>query len=122
MTHSLKRTFDDIYQEFQMPFFAVLGNHDVKGNVLPQVIYSLKNPQWKMPNYFYKFETGLVSFSAINTSCNFWSWWQLSKMTPKHPKGWSILIGHHPIYSTGVHGDNELQKYLDLGLVFEKTF
>ena len=115
-------TFDDIYQNFDMPFMAVLGNHDVKGNVLPQVIYSLKNPKWKMPNYFYQFQVGLVSFAAINTSCNIWAWLRLGKMVTKHPKGWSILMGHHPIYSSGVHGDNELQNIWFWNWFLKKRF
>ncbi len=118
----IEETFDNIYQSFDIPFIAALGNHDVKGDVLSQVIYSLKNPKWKMPNYFYQFQAGLVSFASINTSCNIWAWLQLESMVKKHPKGWSILMGHHPIYSSGVHGDNELQNIWFWNWVLKKRF
>jgi len=38
-----KSKFELVYQKLNLPFFAVLGNHDVRQNALSQLIYSLKS-------------------------------------------------------------------------------
>lgn len=105
----LAQGFEQVYHALDLPFIAVLGNHDVKGNVLAQVAYSLKNPQWLMPNYRYQFEAGSAHFIALNTSCHLWGWLPLRQMLPEKSSKWNIVYGHHPVYSGGFHGDNELQ-------------
>ena len=51
------KKFELVYQKLKTPFFVVLGNHDVKQDALSQVMYSLKNDSWYMPNFEYEFET-----------------------------------------------------------------
>ena len=48
-----KSRYQDIYQGLNIPFYAVLGNHDWRGNPQAQVDYSKKDSRWKMPAYFY---------------------------------------------------------------------
>ena len=108
--------FEMVYNKIKKPFFAVLGNHDVKQNALTQVIYSLRSNYWKMPNYEYSFKTGEAMFYGINTNCPFYferlrkklnqDDTELMKNTTKNP--WKIVFGHHSVYSNGTHGDADI--------------
>ncbi|RZO46239.1 MAG: hypothetical protein EVA81_03720, partial [Proteobacteria bacterium] len=57
-----KTKFEEVYGNIKIPFFVVLGNHDVKQDALSQVIYSLMSSTWRMPNYEYSFKTEDVRF------------------------------------------------------------
>ena len=108
--------FEQVYQNINMPFYAVLGNHDVKQDVLSQLIYSLKSSMWHMPNYEYSFKTVDARFFGLNTNCPFSSERLRKKLNQddaeleansgKRP--WTIAFGHHSIYSNGTHGDVDL--------------
>ena len=108
--------FEQVYQNLNMPFYAVLGNHDVKQDVLSQLIYSLKSSIWRMPNYEYSFKTVDARFFGLNTNCPFSSERLRKKLnqddaeieanSEKSP--WTIAFGHHSIYSNGTHGDADL--------------
>lgn len=100
--------FDNVYGDFKQPFAMILGNHDVKGNVYAQVNHSLQSPNWKMPNFEYNFQAGPVRFFAINTNCPLVPWMRLNdklNQDSNNPKPWTVVLGHHPIYSGGTHGD-----------------
>lgn len=108
--------FEQVYQKINKPFFAVLGNHDVKQDVLSQLVYSLKSPTWRMPNYEYSFNTTEARFYGLNTNCPFSSD-RLRKNLNQHDaqleanaeqRPWTIAFGHHSIYSNGTHGDVDL--------------
>ncbi|OGG98410.1 MAG: hypothetical protein A2508_05740 [Candidatus Lambdaproteobacteria bacterium RIFOXYD12_FULL_49_8] len=92
--------FEEIYR-LDLPFFAVLGNHDFKGNYLAQIHYSEKNRRWRMPAATYQFEAGPVAFYAVNTTCSICSFWSLFKKTAQP---WRVAFGHHPVLSSGRHG------------------
>ena len=66
-----KTKFEEVYGNIKIPFFVVLGNHDVKQDALSQVIYSLMSSTWRMPNYEYSFKTEDVRFFGLNTNCPF---------------------------------------------------
>ena len=66
-----KTKFEEVYRNIKIPFFVVLGNHDVKQDALSQVIYSLMSSTWRMPNYEYSFKTEDVRFFGLNTNCPF---------------------------------------------------
>jgi hypothetical protein len=99
-----------------MPFYAVLGNHDVKQDVLSQLIYSLKSSIWHMPNYEYSFKTVDARFFGLNTNCPFSSERLRKKLNQddaeleanSEKRPWTIAFGHHSIYSNGTHGDVDL--------------
>ena len=107
------KKFEQVYQKLKTPFFVVLGNHDVKQDALSQVMYSLKNDSWYMPNFEYEFETSNANFFGINTNCPF-AYESLRKKLKHKNKAnksnevkspWSIVFGHHSVYSNGTHGD-----------------
>jgi len=103
-----EKAFEKPYQDLSIPFFAALGNHDYKGNVENQIQYSKKSKTWKMPARFYSFSQGDVDFFVLDTNRfnqDQRSWLEASLKKSKRP--WRIVIGHHPIYSYGGHGDTE---------------
>ncbi len=91
----------------KVPFYAVLGNHDIRtNNGVDQVNYSAFNMQGRR---YYTFTQGIVQYFALDTNSNAnWSkqlnW--LAKNLAKSNATWKIVYGHHPLYSSGVHGSS----------------
>ncbi|MBU2512350.1 metallophosphoesterase [bacterium] len=92
--------FESMY-DHNLPFFVILGNHDLKGNWRAQLDYSKISERWNMPSTNYDFEAGPVTFQAINTTCSIKSLWRLFR---KSNKPWRVALGHHPAISSGRHG------------------
>ena len=108
--------FEIVYNKIKKPFFAVLGNHDVKQNAFTQIMYSLKSDYWRMPNYEYSFKTAQAMFYGLNTNCPF-SYERLRKKLNRDEtefktniakRAWKIAFGHHSVYSNGTHGDTDV--------------
>jgi tartrate-resistant acid phosphatase type 5 len=124
--------FEIPYQSIQLPFYAVLGNHDygalglgtefAKGPI--EVAYSGRSTKWKMPSTYYTFHKGNVGFVALDTNSILWantdygsqsSWYAnaIGQLTTT----WKIVLGHHPYLSNGTHGN--AGTYTDLlGILF----
>ena len=89
-----------------VPFYAVLGNHDVRtNNGIDQVNYSGFNMQGR----YYTFTKNIVQFFALDTNKNaLWSeqltW--LEESLASSTATWKIVFGHHPLYSSGIHGSS----------------
>lgn len=118
-----------------LPFYAILGNHDYLGNTRAQMIYSKMNPSWIMPYRYYDQGYQDVHLIAIdtfdmattesfkNSICmgmnifhynsvqhalqedNQMKWLEYVLMTSRSK--WKIVFGHYPIFSNGVHGNTE---------------
>jgi 3',5'-cyclic AMP phosphodiesterase CpdA len=92
----------------KVPFYAVLGNHDIRtNNGVDQVNYSAFNMQGR----YYTFTKGMAQFFALDTNDNAdWSkqliW--LEKNLANSTATWKIVFGHHPVYSSGMHGSSDL--------------
>ena len=108
--------FEQVYNKIKKPFFAVLGNHDVKQNAFAQTMYSLRSDYWRMPNYEYSFETVQARFYGLNTNCPF-SFERLRNKLNRNDAElkananklpWTIAFGHHSVYSYGTHGDTDV--------------
>jgi tartrate-resistant acid phosphatase type 5 len=127
-------SFEDVYTapSLQVPWYAILGNHDYHWNCDAQIAYSQKSSRWRMParyfsqshpmdknitaDFFYLDTTPMVK---IYYSPFFEEATRDQVMTQKVPEQltwlktalaasnaqWKIVIGHHPIYSGGEHGD-----------------
>ena len=94
-----REKFEEIYPQ-NLPFYAILGNHDLKGNWRAQVEYTNHSERWNMPNVNYRFIGGPVQFMGINTSCTICSLWNL--LTPR-PTPWRLVFGHRPMETQGRH-------------------
>lgn len=115
--------FEDVYtgKSLDVPFYAILGNHDYRKNPQAQVDYTAHSRRWKMPEKYYTFteridSTTTAQFFMLNTTpltgAHYeqngyeeqmleWFEQQLQKSTAT----WKIVAGHHPVYSNGRHGD-----------------
>ena len=91
-----------------VPFYFSLGNHDVITNHGQDVVDTLHMPQ---KTYYKVAVSPLVDFFAINTNTFHKTqeiWLESALAQSKTP--WKIVYGHHPLYSTGAHGqDNDLK-------------
>jgi len=128
-----RASFEDVYHHapLQVPWHAILGNHDYNGNCDAQLAYHETHPRWNMPARYYQ-QTHKLSADAtadffyIDTSPMVKSYQRSLRMGPnvrsqdvpkqlEWLKGaladskarWKIVIGHHPIYSGGEHGDTK---------------
>ncbi|MCS5698789.1 metallophosphoesterase [Cyanobium sp. FGCU-52] len=105
----VKATFDRPYRELLaagVPFHAVLGNHDIRtGNGKPQVAY----PPFGMKGRWYSLRRGPVAFFMLDTNVN--APWQhqlpwLKRELAASDAPWKVVVGHHPIYSSGYYGND----------------
>jgi len=127
-------SFEDVYtaSSLQVPWYAILGNHDYHWNCDAQIAYSKKSLRWRMPARYYQQSHSLdknitADFFYIDTTpmvkIYYNPFFEESTrdqvITQKVPEQlawlktaleasnaqWKIVIGHHPIYSGGEHGD-----------------
>ncbi len=126
-----QRSFEKVYvaPSLQVPWHAVLGNHDYHSNCDAQIEYSKTSQRWNMPaRYFVRTEridaTTTADFFFLDTTPmatlhpdemiyhgNIKSqnvpeqmvWFESALKASTAP--WKIVIGHHPIYTGGEHGD-----------------
>ncbi|MEB3259479.1 MAG: metallophosphoesterase [Cyanobacteriota bacterium] len=105
----VETTFQRPYRELlqaRVPFHAVLGNHDIRtANGVPQVAYK----PFGMQGRFYTLRRGLVDFVLLDTNVNAdWqrqgSWLRTVLAQSRAP--WKVVVGHHPIYSSGFYGND----------------
>lgn len=89
-----------------VPFHAVLGNHDIRtDNGVPQVAYK----PFGMKGRFYTLQRGPVDFFMLDTNGN--ADWQrqiswLRTVLARSRAPWKVVVGHHPIYSSGLYGND----------------
>ncbi|HVU08655.1 MAG TPA: tartrate-resistant acid phosphatase type 5 family protein [Verrucomicrobiae bacterium] len=124
-------SFENVYAtpSLQVPWWAILGNHDYHGNCDAQIEYGKTSKRWNMPaRYFTRTEKidadNAVDFFYLDTTPmakldddevmfhgNVISqdvpkqvaWFESALKASTAP--WKIVIGHHPIYTGGEHGD-----------------
>lgn len=105
----LKRVFERPYRNLlkqDVQFRAVLGNHDIRENDGDQqVVYAPFN----MDGRYYRFREGPVEFFALETNKDAaWpeqlAWLEAALAGSDAP--WKIVYGHHPIFSSGKHGNH----------------
>lgn len=128
-----KTSFEDIYSapSLQTPWYVALGNHDYRGSARAQVHYSRTSPRWRMPDNYFKLSgvdhgmpqldifvldttPFLKSFHEQVTEMvhgrvakaetgQQMAWFEDSLATST--ASWKLVVGHHPVYSGGHHGD-----------------
>jgi tartrate-resistant acid phosphatase type 5 len=129
-----KQSFENVYTapSLQVPWYAILGNHDYHANCDAQIAYSKISPRWKMPARYYMQSHQIdkdvtADFFYLDTTPMMRVYYdhffeeptRAQVITQDVPKQmawfkqalasskaqWKIVIAHHPIYSGGDHGD-----------------
>jgi len=127
-------SFEKVYSapSLQVPWRVILGNHDYHANCDAQIAYSKISPRWKMPARYHIQSERIdpettVDFIYIDTTPMVKKYYATDNsektrdqvITQDVPKQlawfkaalavstaqWKIVVGHHPIYSGGEHGD-----------------
>jgi tartrate-resistant acid phosphatase type 5 len=135
-------SFEHVYTapSLQVPWCSILGNHDYHGNCDAQIEYSKISKRWRMPaRYFTRTEVidekNSVDFFYLDTTPmaelkddemillghakdqdvpKQVAWLEAQLQASTAP--WKIVVGHHPVYSGGQHGDTPyiIEKILPL--------
>jgi tartrate-resistant acid phosphatase type 5 len=128
-----RKSFEEVYRDptLQVPWHCILGNHDYHANCDAQIAYNKINPRWNMPARYHwrshQIEAGIAAdFFYLDTTPMVKSYYKdgnektrANVVTQDVPKQlawfraslaaskaqWKIVVGHHPIYSGGGHGD-----------------
>jgi hypothetical protein len=93
-------------------FIVALGNHDRVGGFEEDQLHF-----FKMPGYYYEVHKPNVDFFVLETNLfandTKQQEWLEAGLKASHAP-WKIVLGHHPIYSSGQHGMNGgLQRSLE---------
>lgn len=124
--------FSAIYPKnnFPFPFHAILGNHDYDDEPVikldAELSYQKVNlgTRWNMPAKWYRLELGpatkpLVTVLALDTNYSNTTVsltpeeraaqlvWCKAELEKPRATPWLVVIGHHPLYSNGTHGDDK---------------
>jgi tartrate-resistant acid phosphatase type 5 len=129
-----KQSFENVYTapSLQVPWYAILGNHDYHADCDAQIAYSQLSSRWNMvaryymqcyqidkdvtADFFYLDTTPMVriyynryfeeptyaNVSKENVKAQL-AWFKQALSNSKAK--WKIVFAHHPIYSGGEHGD-----------------
>lgn len=122
-------SFENIYtsHSLMVDWHPVLGNHDYRGNPQAEIDYTNKSRRWRMPARYYSIEKSIgkdgkdkVLLAFLDTSPfdpelyhdkrmhkDFFQQdttaqkkWLDSLLTNSTAK-WKIVVGHHPLYTSG---------------------
>lgn len=87
-----------------VPIYPVLGNHDYHGDVSTWYEIGKVHPRWNFPDRHYSIEfPGTVIFYALDSNYPV----RINESIPgfgNEKSGWTIALGHHPIFSQSLHG------------------
>ena len=127
-------SFENVYSgaNLQRDWFVILGNHDYKGNPQAEIDYSKKSRRWNMPARYYsktekindsvsilfvfidtnpfiaKYQKKKESYADLGMQDTTKQLKWLDELLSTSKAKWKIVIGHHPVYSTGSeHGNTE---------------
>jgi uncharacterized protein YaiE (UPF0345 family) len=116
-----KTKFEKIFDHkpLEIPFYAILGNHDYAENEQAQVEYTEHSKKWRMPARYYKFTEVLkggtqIDFFAIDTEMLVQGWGEAQLSWLENQLGssqarWKIVFGHRPLYT----GDYRYNQKMD---------
>lgn len=110
--------FEIPYAAINLPFYAVLGNHDYghngAGTDFPkgknEVEYTKRSTKWKMPAAYYTMAKGPMELFAFDTNMMMFGQdgdqkKDMAANIAKSTAKWKIGAGHHPYRSNGPHGN-----------------
>ena len=96
----------------QTKFFALLGNHDYRGNAQAQIDKTEDSSQWFMPGRFYSvrfgdllkviiFDSNFADFCLNSRLCSLDF---LRSQLAERLESWQVVMAHHPIQSVSDRG------------------
>ena len=127
------------HPELMIPWYAILGNHEYRGNTQAVIDYSKVSARWNMPDRYYTFamenDGVTVRFVMVDTAPLLDKYREDTEKYPDACKqdmnkqlnwidsvltaakeDWVLVVGHHPIFAETGKDDEErldLQKRLD---------
>ena len=97
--------FEQPYGPLAIPFYAILGNHDARGNAQALIDYTDRSLWWNMPALFYEKDIDELKLIAIDSNeFNAEQIQFVDNVLRNSTAKLNIVYGHHPIYSYGQHG------------------
>jgi len=126
-------TFENAFSapSLQTPWYAVLGNHDYRGSVAAEIDYTIQSPRWHMPARYWRQDIAVgadtAAFFMLDTfplthigstrarvpilgdrsEARAQLRWLETELATSNAR-WKIVVGHHPILSSGAHGGDEV--------------
>ena len=127
MDPSWTSSFENIYAHHgtHVDWYAVLGNHDYRGNPDAEVEYSRISRRWNMPSRYYTVkktinQSSSIEFFFLDTNPFQKEYYRdesyktkveaadtlaqkewLEDALRKSTAAWKFVVGHHPLYSAG---------------------
>jgi len=86
---------------FNVPLFPVLGNHDYCGDASAEINAAV--PNWDFPAKSYSIRSDVAELAMIDTQ-PFVEGGAPPAITFTSDDRWRIVVGHHPVISSGYHG------------------
>ena len=104
------------HPELMIPWYAILGNHEYRGNTQAVIDYSAVSARWNVPDRYYTFamENDGVTVRFVMDMNKQLAW--IDSVLTAAKEDWVLVVGHHPIYAETGKDDSErldLQKRLD---------
>ncbi|MFO0702292.1 MAG: metallophosphoesterase [Candidatus Andersenbacteria bacterium] len=99
-------------------FYVVLGNHDVlTSNGQPELDYATTHPYWVQPARYYERHLERTCLLGLDTNQADVDATQLAAVSSGCANDVTLLhrvaFGHHPVYSSGTHGLNNDEPWMD---------
>lgn len=140
-------SFENVYRNnsLQIDWYPVLGNHDYKGNPQAEIDYSKKSRRWVMPARYYTNvkkidKNSSIRFVFLDTDPFIDDYMKkpenyadiatqhsdvqlqwLDSVLSNSKETWKIVVGHHPVYSSGSEHGNQPELIARLKPVLEKN-
>lgn len=116
--------FEEMYdpEALPAPFYPVLGNHDYESDKAEvQLAYSRERPasRWDFPARWYRLDLPpdrpIATVLMLDTNIGDLGearWeeqlgWLREELARPRETAWLIVVGHHPLFSGGIHGGHE---------------
>ncbi len=140
-------SFENVYKNhsLQIDWYPVLGNHDYQGNPQAEIDYSKKSRRWVIPARYYtnvqkidkensvrfvfldtdpfieSYMKNASKFADIATQHSDVQLAWLDSVLSNSKERWKIVVGHHPVYSSGSEHGNQNELIERLKPVLEKN-
>jgi tartrate-resistant acid phosphatase type 5 len=127
------KSYENIYtgNDLQIDWWVVLGNHDYRGNPQAEIDYSKISRRWRMPARYFtnvhelksgkkarfiytdtspfvkKYHKEPLKYSDLTKEDTNKQMNWIDSVLAASNEEWKFVIGHHPVFSTGKHGNTQ---------------